>query len=601
MTAPYTSDSYQGIIDAFNTLRESQGEKKRGYDPNYRGIIEAILDLKKWGQAGDGSFPPGWVPEYDQDGNVIGGEWNPSPDNGTLWFDERQGRLFVWVDDGFYQTNGGDGLPHLGNSPPTTEVPGAFWFNLSTNVLYVYNGNTWTIVSSAGTVDTSTLPLSINTRQALNNNSDYLPSASNVLTQADMNKWLVQSLDSLETEIEANAGKFQVFMSDTPPTTSVEGDLWYDTTKLQMLVRYDGAWVASAIPMVLDDSFVALTNTVEANRLTAEQEVSNAINLIGQVANRPERVFSLGYDIIQDGIQLIDSKGDNHLVKFQGHNGINIDVTPSGIQVDASAISNALSTLEQTVASGDNVAAIADRLSTVEGNVGALLNTPTVSPSAFQTLSNAVNLLPSADDVSGKLSLLGGALQGQLTMTNHRIRDVGQPVNNNDAARKVDVDNLKTYADGAFLSKSLGIVGHLEISKTDVSRPVFDFSSTAWNGQKALKLRTYGDTDNFATFGTNENLWEYAWDFDSNEDFCWVHGTNGKQVSINKDGLTAKRLTLGTFLPNCESGTMVMNKIDVGESLAKHKEALQTIKAALIVSTSFEEFKLEVLQTLNTI
>ena len=601
MPAQYTQGSYQGIIDAFNQLRASQGVEKRGYDPNYRGIIEAILDLKKWGQAGDGEFPPGWVPEYDEDGNVIGGEWNPSPDNGTLWFDERQGRLFVWVDDDFYQTNGGDGLPHVGENPPATEVPGAFWFNTNTNILYIYDGSTWSIVSSAATVDTLSLPLSSVTRQAFDSSYEYLPSASNVLTQSDMNKWLIESLDNLETEIESNAGNFQVFMSDIPPTTSEEGDLWYNTNKLQMLVRYDGAWVASAIPVVLDEGFVDLTNTVETNRITAAQAVNNAIALIEQVASRPERVFGLGYDVNEDGIQLTDSKGDSHLVKFQGQGGVNIDVTHDGIKVDASAITSALNALEQTVASGDNVAAIADRLSTVEGNVGSLLNTPTVSPSAFQTLSNAVSQLPSVDDVSGRLSLLGGTMQGSLTMAGQRILEVGPPVNHNDAARKVDVDNLKTYADGAFLSKSLGILGHLAISKTDASRPVFDFSSNPTNGQKALKLRTYGGTGNFTTFGTNENPWEYAWNFGSDEDFCWVHETNGKQVSITKDGLAAKSLTLGTFLPNDDCGTVVMNKIDVGESLAKHKEALQTIKAALIVSTSYEEFKLEVLQTLNTI
>ena len=66
-----------------------------------------------------------WLnPEYDEDGNVIGGDYNPVPDNGTLWFDERQGRLFTWIDDGWYQTNGGDGLPHMGEAPPETEVPG---------------------------------------------------------------------------------------------------------------------------------------------------------------------------------------------------------------------------------------------------------------------------------------------------------------------------------------------------------------------------------------------------------------------------------------------------------------------------------------------
>jgi hypothetical protein len=592
VTAPYTADSYQGIIDAFNTLRAAQGERKYSYTANFQGIIEAILDLKKWGQAGDGDFPPGWVPEYDEDGNIIGGNWNPPPDNGTLWFDERQGRLFVWVDDDFYQTNGGDGLPHVGANPPTSEVPGSFWFNTSTNVLYIYDGQSWTIVSTAAGVSTETLTLT-NTTRAL------VPSV--ISTQAGMNGWVAQALKNLEDEIEEKAGEYQVYMADVPPSESQEGDLWYNTNKLQMLVRYDDAWVASAIPVVLDDSFVALTNTVEANRLTSVQAVNNVIALVEQVANRPERVFGLGYDTNEEGIQLTDSKGDSHLVKFQGQNGISIDVTHDGIKVDASAISNALNALEQTVASGDNVAVIADRLSTVEGNVGTLLNAPTVSPTAFQDLSNAVSQLPSFDDVSGRLSLLGGTMQGPLTMTSQRILDVGQPVNNNDAARKVDVDNLKAYADGEFLSKSLGAIGHLAISKTDVARPVFDFSANPSNGQQALKLRTYGGTGNFTTFGTNENPWEYAWNFESNEDFCWVHETNGKQVSINKDGLTAKKLTLGTFLPNSDSGTVVMNKIDVGESLAKHKEALQTIKAALIVSTSFEEFKLEVLQTLNTI
>ena len=76
-----------------------------------------------------------------------------------------------------------------------------------------------------------------------------------------------------------------------------------------MLIRYDGAWVASAIPLVLDDSFVALSNTVETNREQAAQAVANAITLIEQVANRPERVFGLGYDINEEGIQLTDSKG----------------------------------------------------------------------------------------------------------------------------------------------------------------------------------------------------------------------------------------------------------------------------------------------------
>ena len=160
MPATYTQGSYQGIVDAFNQVRRAQGEKPLGYDPNYRGVIEAILDLKKWGQAGDGDTPPGWIPEYDNDGNIIGGTWFPVPDNGTLWFDERQGRMFVWIDDAFYQTNGADGLPHVGDNPPSQEIPGSFWFNTNTNVLYIYDGSNWVIVSTSAGISTATLALS---------------------------------------------------------------------------------------------------------------------------------------------------------------------------------------------------------------------------------------------------------------------------------------------------------------------------------------------------------------------------------------------------------------------------------------------------------
>jgi len=593
VTAPYTSDSYQGIIDAFNTLRESQGEEKRGYDPNYRGIIEAILDLKKWGQAGDGDYPPGWVPEYDNDGNVIGGEWNPSPDNGTLWFDERQGRLFVWVDDGFYQTNGGDGLPHVGENPPSSEVPGSFWFNSSTQVLYIYDGSNWTIVTAAAAgASTATLMLADPTTDQFRANRPFLPDSTGLATQQDYNVWIHNALEDLETQIEAQAGEFKVFMSDSPPHQPEEGDLWYNTMKLQMLVRYDGAWVASAIPLVLDDSFVSLSNTVEHNREEAAAGLRDALAQIHEVANRPERLYRMVYDVAEQGIQLVNTKTtEKFLIKLDGSEGVNVNVTGNGIQIDASALSNELHALEQTVASGTNVAAIDTRLGVVESNVANLLNTTVVSPTAFSILQAAVSELPTASDVSGRLSLLGGTLEGALSMSNQRILNVGVPVNNSDAARKIDIDNLKDYSDSTYLSKTASTISGFNVQKSDVASPVFDFSSGAFNGQQALKLRTFGGTNNFATFGTTEMPWEYAWNFGSEEDFCWVHETAGKQVSINKDGLTAKKLTLGTFLPNTSNGTVVMNKIDVGETL-------QAIKSALQASSSFEEFKAQVLASI---
>ena len=591
MAAPYQGDSYQGIIDAFNTVRERQGEEKRGYDANYRGIIEAILDLRKWGDADGGTLPPGWTPEYDENGNIIGGNWTHPPDNGTLWFDERQGRLFVWIDDGFYQTNGADGLPHIGENPPASEVPGSFWYNQTTDSLYIYTGTSWSLVTSNAGASTATLMLDDPTRSGFNDNRPFLPDSSGLLTQKDYNIWIHSALEGLETEIESNAGQFQVYMSDTPPTDVEEGDLWYNTNKLQTLIRYDGAWVASAIPLVLDDTFVALTQTVEANKATAAAGLANAIHQIEQLGARPERVFGLHYDVNENAIQLSDSKGTPHSIELQGQHGVNVEVTPTGIKFDASALSSQLSALQQTVAESADVTALNTRMYSAEQSIHNLGSAPKVEVNAFNALQAAVAALPTSTDVSNRLSVLGGTLQGALTMGGNRVLEVGAPVLDNDAARKFDVEALRSHVSSNFINKSTSRLNGFTITKSDISAAALDFSEFAVNGMTAMKFQSYGGTNDIATFGVTSTPWEYAWNFDSNEDFCWVHGTNGKQVSISKDGLTAKKLVVGNFLPNSANGTVVMNKIDVGETL-------QAIKSALQASNSFEEFKAQVLASI---
>ena len=61
--------------------------------------------------------------------------------------------------------------------------------------------------------------------------------------------------------------------------------------------------------------------------------VNNAIALIEQIGARPERRFGLTYDL-EKGIQLTDSKGDSHVVKFWSR-WYQL-MSPSGIQIDAS-------------------------------------------------------------------------------------------------------------------------------------------------------------------------------------------------------------------------------------------------------------------------
>ena len=257
-----------------------------------------------------------------------------------------------------------------------------------------------------------------------------------------------------------------------------------------------------------------MSNTVENNRVIAASGLQNALAKIHEISHRPERLYRITYDVAGQSILLSNTKdNDEHKIHFSGSNGVNVDVTGTGIKIDASSLHDDLRALEQSVASGENVAAINDRLGVVEGNVSTLLNATTVSPAAFSQLQNEVAALPTAADVSTRLSLLGGTLQGSLSMGSQRIQQVGVPVNNDDAARKIDIENLKDYADSTYLNKSASNIAGFTIHKTDTQSPVFDFSSGAFNGQQALKLRTFGGTNNNVTFGTTEMPWEYAWNF----------------------------------------------------------------------------------------
>ena len=106
------------------------------------------------------------------------------------------------------------------------------------------------------------------------------------------------------------------------------------------------------------------------------------------------------------------------------------------------------------------------------------------------------------------------------------------------------------------------------VKKADVELATFDFSGDAHYGSKIFKTKAYATADNYSTFGVNNDYWEYAWEFNSNEDFCWKHGTTGKQFSITKEGATAKNLFIADFITNSTDGRHVVNEIDVKAKLA---------------------------------
>ena len=138
----------------------------KAYPHNFAGIISAIKDLEV---AQGGGLPVAIQPippggEIDINGDLI---IVVPPEDGDLWFDTRQGRLFVGIDKEWWQTNGADGLAYVrdtSNPPGTDDIaPGQFWYNDVDNDLYVYNGTDWVLIADgtdAGAFQTTaTLPL----------------------------------------------------------------------------------------------------------------------------------------------------------------------------------------------------------------------------------------------------------------------------------------------------------------------------------------------------------------------------------------------------------------------------------------------------------
>ena len=144
------------MVGALNELRRRQGLAYKAYDSSFAGIVEAIKDLGILGNADYGELPPGWEIDPSSTGE---GSFQYTPKNGSLWYDERQGRLFVWVDDGYYQTNGNDGLAFVGNNPPAEEVVGGQWYNPTSGGLYIWDGDTWQLIDMAGTLTTEDMLL----------------------------------------------------------------------------------------------------------------------------------------------------------------------------------------------------------------------------------------------------------------------------------------------------------------------------------------------------------------------------------------------------------------------------------------------------------
>jgi len=578
-------ESFGGIIGALQDSMYLSGTTPKSYPENFAGIIAAIQDL------GITQYQPGSEAGPKPPGDSID---NSDPDNpiltpgdhveGQLWFDTRQGRLFVWADDGsgaaWTQTNGADGLPILSETEPPKEnlVPGQFWYDTANDTLYIFDGDfispagvvstvstaanipVWKPIAGAGyeLQTTATLPLAFVGPKVLAVSGDtYLPDVdleSTMHNQKDYNEWLFASVNLLDQGLS----EFQsVHVGIAPPDAPDEGQLWFDTESLDMSIWYDDGstqqWVPTSVGYNYDEDLDTVKISLANETRLREQAINDLHQKLNEI-NDDTDIIKLGQDIA----------AVNH----------RINVLPAP---DLTAYAN-------------KADVIAD-LQTVIDRISALENNPT-DLTGYQTHSQATNEY--------------SALQGQinqkasvsaLNAVENSIPDVGLFVT------QADIDNSIDNITTEYLPRTGGrLTGSFTLSKADISLPGIDFSETSGSGVNAIKFATYSpDPTNTTTLGTTDKLWECAWKFNNEEDFCWIYNDTNKVFSITKDGPACSSLVLGDFANNNAQGRVIVNKIDVKERLNNYQSAFEEIRQGVSSATDFDSLKANILSALANV
>ena len=535
--------SFRGAIDAVNAVRAKQELDKIECDDNWNGLIKAILSLNAIGGVPIGELPPQWDIIVDPEtGNPIGGIQGPVED-GQMWFDTRQGRLFIFMGDGWFQTNGADGITAVQEEPPVGPPVGSYWYNTTNGVLYMWDGDSWEAIGGAVNVSTQTLPLSNPVTDGfanLNANRSVLPEAQNLIFQADANHYFVECLTQLDEMIEILQipDKPTITVGDAPPNDPDPGMLWFDSKAVDLLVYYDDGqteqWVPTTAHYIIDTKVTELET-----------------DLAEEVQNRVSAVASLR--------TTLTDKHESNLSKIHTLENQHITLSNQIDQMQSPDLSAYSTTAELNQALLDLTALV----------VAAEAKIPSLQGFATETYVNQ------------HLQSLSASVASTYATTDHiaavqaDIPYVGDFVTDDDLAHAIS--GVTT----GYLATTGGVVdGNLVFNNNDALKAGIDFSLMPVHSKYAMAFKTNGPGTPLVSFGTNNEYYEYAWDFTSKEDFCWKHNGN-KVVSIASDGLVATNLKIGQFQPNTEDGRLVMNTIDVAQEIADLKAEVAQLKAAL--------------------
>ena len=585
------SYDFGSIVRALQAQIAASGSTVKEYPYNFEGITKAIQDLTfvqtdTPPPADIGPKPSGGDVSIDPSGNPVFDYATP-PADGDLWFDTRQGRMFIAFEQEWYQTNGGDGLTIVTDSatPPaaTNLAIGQQWYNSTDDHLYIFAGSyqetdgtivttptattipVWDqLVAGGGLQTTATLPLvnaSVSSRftTIAADTSSFLPTppVGSLNNQEDANLYFLDALVALDNELVVQ----QVTVSIDAPANPVVGQLWFDSSDISMSVWYSapgdawGQWVPVFSPAKIDDDISTLKTLITAettDRRVATGTLQSSINsLVSTVASH--RAVS-----------------DNSIAGLRSQiNAIpSVDLTPYVTEVK-----------QQT-----DVKNLQDQVNAARSDIALMYSgfiTQSALTSAQETLQANINAKADQTALTAAIATIPSVTGlASETYVNNRV-----------------ASHAGIGAAGGLLT------GTLTIDKNDLADAGLDYSTNHYDGQLAQKYRTNCQmtTPHYATFGTNSNLYEYNWAFTDNEDFCWTHGTNGKVASIDKTGIAATNYYIATFGTNTSNGRTLTSTIDVGARLATYQTALTNLRTNAATATTLDELKTAIANALANV
>jgi hypothetical protein len=576
-------EGYGGVIAALQDQISASGNTVKSYPENFAGIIAAIQDLRlgEYTPGSDtGNKPPGGDVIINDQGQP---EWiiTEQPVDGQLWFDTRQGRMFVWLTDNWYQTNGGDGIPivTLTSDPPAVDyvVAGQLWYDKTGNNLFIFAGDyqdadgnigpdvdgspIWVLLSDLDRdflQTTATLPLDQDVKAVADIPKTILPEINSQLfnVQKDYNIYLYDALAALETAVSDSSPLIET--STAPPADPSNGQLWYDTESLELSIYYQddnsSQWVPTSVTHSIDSQLEPLRVAIA----TEASERTAAVNNLTTMLNQFDIADNISITHLENLIIALEAKVDSK------------PVINTSLYVGTDAFDSTTDSITSRLVS----------LETATPDYSSLIS-KSEAETEHAALETLIATKATPDDVA--------AVAAQIPNVSNFI--VQQNVT--DA-----IANITTE----YLPRTGGVLtGSFQLQKNDYALPSLDFSGASWYSRRAFKLTANAPTTSDTTFGTTDNPWEYAWEFGADEDFCWIYNDTNKVFSINKEGPACSTIYLGDLGDNTNNGRVIHNKIDVKERLNTYQTAFHNVRQAVSSSTDYASLKSGLLTALATV